>query len=202
VSKPSRDTAVIVLAAGAGVRLGGDKAQRTLGGRSLLDHVLGRLASHGFGEAVVVSGAYQPTPESIAGRARVVVNQRWAEGRTGSIQAGLRATPEGSGWLLWPVDVPLIKPSTLGALRAAIDADPGAQLFIPSYKQRRGHPVFLRPRFAERLAGLDPRASPRSLFAALDERELRHVEVDDPGVLLDLNTHEQLRAAERWLRSQ
>jgi choline kinase len=72
----------IILAAGAGTRLGTGrpKCLTQIGGRLLIDHQLDALAAAGVRSPVVVVGFQrEQVCDALRGRARVVVNERYAE---------------------------------------------------------------------------------------------------------------------------
>lgn len=87
-------TVAVLLAAGAGTRLGrGPKALLPHGGRPLVEHVAGVLADGGSDQVVVVIGAEAPRVAVAADlrAARVVVNDDWASGMASSLRAGVAA---------------------------------------------------------------------------------------------------------------
>ncbi len=141
MTEPGR-TAAIVLAAGAGTRFGGGKLLAGLGGRAVLDHVLGTLAEAGLAETVVVIG---PSSEGLADLAaargaRTCLNPRPEDGLSSSVRAGLRALAAGraagriEAALIALGDQPLIARSTLSALMAA-DVPSGRSIVVPRYAQ-------------------------------------------------------------------
>lgn len=182
----------LVLAAGASRRMGRPKASVWVGGRPALERIVRACRAFGMAPPRVVVGAH---PCSAPG-CRLVSNPRWALGRTTSIQAGLAAIGPAPAVLLWPVDVCLPGVEVLGALLEARRRAPGQALWVPSYDERRGHPVLLGPRAQAALRALGPHQPARDVvrrFAAAGQVE--HVVVDDPAVLVDLNRPADLRAA-------
>jgi molybdenum cofactor cytidylyltransferase len=104
------------------------------------------------------------------------------------MQCGLRAVPaEARGVIFSLVDHPAVQPSTLARLAAST-----APLAIPRLNGRRGHPVFFsRPLLAEFLA-LPPDASARAVVER-HAAEIDYVDVDDPGILQDIDDPEAYR---------
>ncbi|MCO5170840.1 MAG: NTP transferase domain-containing protein [Planctomycetes bacterium] len=185
-----RDVAPLVLAAGAGTRMGRPKASLPFGDTTALGLILDACAAAGLAPAVVVSGAAPEAVRDAERRGRVVHNPRWAEGRTTSLQAGLRALPaEAAAFLLWPVDVCLPGAAVVRALLAARDAAPGRLAWVPSRDHRRGHPALFARGVAARFLVLGPDDPARDVVRALAaEGALEHVPVDDPFVLRDMDT--------------
>lgn len=181
----------VVLAAGASSRMGRPKALCTLSdGRTFVGAIAGTALAAGCGELLVVLGpphadAIRP---ALPTGARVVFNPAPERGMLSSVQAGISALPPGTrAALIWPVDIPLVSPETV---RAVLDADPG-RLVIPTYGGRGGHPIRIP---ADRFAGLhalDPSRGLRGLIEA-DPGAVVRLAVDDPSVLVDVDTPEDL----------
>ena len=86
-------SAGVVLAAGASSRMGGTKQLLPVEGRPLLQRVVDAACASGLDEVVVVLGADADRIRSAAdlGRARVVINERYADGMSTSLRAGFAA---------------------------------------------------------------------------------------------------------------
>ena len=92
-------TTAVVLAAGAGTRLGrGPKALLPFKGTTLIQHAVAELLGGGCDEAVVVigAGAAQVRAVSLPPACTVVENPRWSEGMGSSFAAGVAAAIAGS----------------------------------------------------------------------------------------------------------
>lgn len=139
--------AAVILAAGAGTRMGGvAKALLRRGDRTFLERI---VETAGAGEAVVVVGP--PYGDAVAAHARalgarVVVNADPGRGMASSINAGFAGLDADAAWL-WPVDHPDVHADTLAALRAALGPHAVAR---PVCDGRGGHPPLVaRPLFAQ-----------------------------------------------------
>ncbi|MDO8447422.1 MAG: nucleotidyltransferase family protein [Rhodoferax sp.] len=169
---------VIVLASGRGERYaasGGTthKLQARLGDKSVLQHTL---------DAVRASGL--PWHLEDAGH----------PGMGDSIAAAVRATPQASGWLILPGDLPLIQSDTLCAVAAALsDRD----VVVPVYRGQRGHPVGFSARCGPELLGLKGNQGAAPVVSAHAAIELI---VNDVGCVTDIDTVEDLQAAARLLQ--
>lgn len=145
----------IILAAGRSSRLGRPKQLLPLGDRPVLAHTLASaLAAPLDGVLVVLGHAADDIRARIAfGPARVVVNDRYAEGQSTSLVAGVEALPpDAAAALLILGDQPLIGPAVHAALIAAYRRS-GAPIVQPSYDGQRGNPVVVAaPLFPELLA--------------------------------------------------
>ncbi len=93
-------TTAVLLAAGAGTRLGmGPKALLPFRGATLLAHAAGELLRGGCSEVVVVIGAAAGDVRAVPlpPRCRFVENPRWQEGMGSSFAVGVAAALDGQG---------------------------------------------------------------------------------------------------------
>lgn len=104
-----------------------------------------------------------------------------------SIAAGVMARPHARGWLVLPGDMPLVRPDTLAAVAAGLEHLPIA---YAQHAGRRGHPVAFGSALYSELSRLRGDTGARRLIARYPAQA---VEVDDPGVLIDLDTEDDLR---------
>jgi molybdenum cofactor cytidylyltransferase len=190
------EPAVVVLAAGAGSRYRGTrhKLSEKLGGDSVLAGTLRNAIASGMPVVLVIS-------EALIGEARglvapgnmVVVDTRsqtgWGMGD--SIAAGVSIHASASGWLVLPGDMPLVRPSSLRAVADALDQQPIA---FAQHRGRRGHPVGFGVELFSELVMLKGDEGARRL---LSRYPTAAVELDDPGVLFDIDTLDDLAAAQR-----
>lgn len=112
-----------------------------------------------------------------------------------SLSAAVRATPTARGWLILPADMPLVLPQTFLALAAALQS--GASAAQPVWQGRHGHPVgFAAGHFAH-LAALAGDQGARVLLSSLRAGgAVVDIPTIDPGVLLDIDTPQDLARAE------
>lgn len=129
----------LVLAAGAGRRLGRPKALVELAGERLVDRALRVLREGGCDPLLVVAGA---APIEVDG-ASVVVNADWSTGMASSLQAGLlaadRLPPEVVAVVVSLVDTPGIGADVVRRVVAAHRS--GAALVVAAYDGRLRTPV-------------------------------------------------------------
>jgi len=206
VTSPPPALEAVVLAAGAGRRLGQPKAALHLGGRWMLPSVVAALRQGGARRVLVVLG---PTArEAIAGLGDpgadlLVDNPRPEEGRTGSLHRALpHLSPELDGLLVHPCDVPLLSGLAVAALvqawaRLPDRAGLAARPVTPS--RRGGHPLLLGADRLEELRRLPPDRPLRELLHADPARRLDVPLAGDPGPFLDVDTPEQAAFLESLL---
>ena len=177
----------MLLAAGAGRRLGRPKALVEVGGARLVDHGVRVLADGGADPVVVVTGAAPVTVPGVI----MAVNPDWASGMGSSLAAGLRAVPAGcTAAVVALVDQPLVGPEAVRRLIAAHAA--GAGVAVAAYQGRPRNPVLLaRGHWPEvlRLAVGDVGARP---FLRAHPDLVTVVECGDTGQPDDVDTPEDL----------
>jgi molybdenum cofactor cytidylyltransferase len=117
----------VVLAAGEGTRFGGTKQLEILRGKPLVQHAVDAASAAGVGEIVVVLGHDALRVRhalDLPGGARVVVNERYADGQSTSLAAGLRALdPASKAAIVLLADQPGIAVRHVRALVTAFQAD-------------------------------------------------------------------------------
>ncbi|HSN19024.1 MAG TPA: NTP transferase domain-containing protein, partial [Usitatibacter sp.] len=129
----------------------------------------------------------------------VVESDRTALGMGASLAAAVAATDRAGGWIVALGDMPLIAPATIRAVRDALAE--GALLAAPVSASGgvRGHPVGFAAALGPELLALDGDVGARRVLERHRDA-LRIVTTDDPGILVDLDTPEQLAALAARLR--
>ncbi len=185
----------MILAAGAGARLGGvAKALLRRGGERFLGRIARLAGEVGVAAPIVVVGP--PHGDAVAAASRalglvVIENPDPARGMASSIALGFAALPEGAldaAWL-WPVDHPDVEIATLVRLRDALGAH---EVALPRWAGRGGHPPLITRGLWSRLA--DCAGLPAGARSVLATADVIAVEVDDPGVVRDVDTPADLGA--------
>jgi molybdenum cofactor cytidylyltransferase len=175
--------------------MGRSKALLAPAGRSFLSRVTDALLKGGCDPVMVVvrdEAGGEATEARALGLQRVV-NPDPSEGPITSLRAGLAALPADVTGCAWcPVDFPLVRSDTVAALLLSFAGAPDC-IVVPSHGGRRGHPVvFPRPLFP-RLA--EPGLAEGARTVVREHPHRVTVAVDDPGILTDVDTPEDYRAA-------
>ena len=181
-----RSVHLVVLAAGASTRMGHPKALTKLGGETALERIV--HAAEGM-RVVVVLGEHHDAVRA----ALPSLDVRWVRnpapemGRTGSLQRALLvARPP---VLVLPVDHPLVRADTM----RAVAAHPG-EWVVPTHGGRGGHPIKLGELGATAVLSAPPDAPLRDIPRMVG-LEVTRVEVDDPGILANLDTPDDVPAS-------
>lgn len=187
----------IVLAAGAGRRLGTPKALAQLGGESFLERAVKALRGGGVSKILVVGGCSFDEVERGASRlgVSVVFNPNWEGDMFSSVKVGVGAMgDEVDAFFVLPVDHPLVRPCTIRSLALAWRGRP--LYLVPTFAGRRGHPPLISSSLKLYLLEHEGEGG---LSAFLRRFEGREVPTWDKGVVMGVNSKEDLREAQRML---
>ncbi|MNU34654.1 Purine catabolism protein PucB [compost metagenome] len=182
---------VIVLAAGRGERFresGGatHKLDAQLGGVTVLERVLRTVAGSGLPWHVV-------RPDGVTSGATSGANP----GMGDSIASGVRGTPLAAGWLILPGDLPLVRADSLREVAGELASNP---VVVPFWNGRQGHPVGFGAGCYAALAALSGDTGAASIVRAHRQAgTARMLSLNDPGVVADIDTLEDLARAEALL---
>ena len=174
--------AVIVLASGRGERFiasggKGSKLQALLAGKPVLERTLDAVRESGLPWHLEDSGH---------------------DGMGDSIAAGVRATRDAGGWLILPGDLPLVRADSLRRVAAELVA--GYGVVLPACGGQQGHPVGFGPECREALLALTgPHGAAPVARAQQQANRALQLELDDPGIVTDIDTVDGLARAERLL---
>jgi molybdenum cofactor cytidylyltransferase len=188
---------VVVLAAGRGTRFEGQghKLAQALGRSCVLASTLEQVVAAGLSCVVVTTAALVPLAQQVIAARDIVLlppvgtHTQEPLGMGYSIATGVSARAQASGWLVLPGDMPLVRPDSLRQVAHAMSQHPIA---YAQHRGRRGHPVGFSAELYSELVKLSGDEGARRLIARYPAHG---VELDDPGVLLDVDTQADLSAA-------
>lgn len=187
----------ILLAAGESRRMGYPKPLLRIGDESFVGRTTA-IALNVTSTVVIVLGAHADRIRSaISSDSRIIVveNPDFKSGQLSSLKVGLAAAL-GAGAdavIVHLADHPLVSPATFRALLNNY-GDPTHPIVVARYQGRRGHPViFDRSVFAELMAA--PEDQGARVVVNADPERVMYIDVDDPGVVLDLDTPADLAKA-------
>ena len=182
----------ILLAAGSSQRFGGHKLSYLINGVPMaLQSAITLRAALG---AILVGMKPQDAlaPTLLEQGLNVILCDRAPEGMGGTLAQVVAAAPaDASGYIVALADMPFIHVDSIRAVAAALQS--GAPLVAPSYRGQRGHPVGLSAAYRDELLALKGDAGARDIIQR-DAALMQLIEVDDPGVLRDIDTPGDLTA--------
>lgn len=180
----------VVLAAGAGTRMGCPKLLMAVDGRPMVARVLELVERLPLDRRILVLGAHAEEvqlalfPSGDPGMWQVVPNPDWPEGMASSLRRAAEEVQDGI--LLFLGDMPWIPESAARAVLARAGDRPVA----PSYGGQRGFPVYLPPSLRPALLTLQGDVGARHLLADCDL-----IPWPDDGVIRDADRAEDLAHA-------
>ena len=182
--------AAILLAAGSSQRFGAHKLSH------LIDSVPMALKSaitlqSALGAILVGMRPKDALAPTLSGHGlNVILCDRAVEGMGGTLAQVVAAAPAGaSGYIIALADMPFVHVDSIRAVAAALQG--GAKLAAPTYRGQRGHPVGLGASYRDELLALKGDAGARDIIKR-DAALMQLIEVDDPGVLRDIDTPDDL----------
>ena len=181
----------VLLAAGAATRFGGGKLLHPLpDGVALAAHAARNLRDAGLEVVAVVRPGDFPLADMLEEEGCHVIRCADAvKGMGHSLAHGVGSARDASGWVVALADMPRVQPATARALADAIAG--GARVAAPIYNGTRGHPVAFAASLANELTALSGDTGARAVLERHRD-ELVLIEVDDPGVIVDIDAKDDL----------
>ncbi len=117
---------------------------------------------------------------------RVIVAHDAHLGMGHSLAAGVAAVTDWSYVLIGLADMPFVLPQTLLQLKAEMEAMTAPGIIVPTYADKRGHPVGFDSTFFADLRTLQGDAGAREVLQR-SASEVIEFPVEDPGILKDID---------------
>ncbi len=190
----------LLLAAGRSQRFGSDKRRAPLGGEPLLLRSVQRwleACDERLAPPLVVLREADEAERELADMLqRINVPSTFcAEAHLGmahSLAWGVLQTPRADGWLIGLADMPALQAASIRAVAHALRPQ---GIVLPTHGGLRGHPVGFGRDFGGELLQLRGDSGARAVLQA--HRDALHwLELDDPGLLLDVDQPQQLEQAQ------
>jgi molybdenum cofactor cytidylyltransferase len=184
----------IILAGGESRRMGKPKPLLRFGETTFLEQIVRVLRESDVDKITVVLGAGADTIRrsvDLSG-ADVVVNKDYRKGQLSSLIAGLRSiSSQTDAILVCLVDNPFITEAVVNTIVRKFK-ETQSPIVVPVFKRQRGHPtLFSRCLFKELLEAPEAEGARHVLYS--HEDKVIEVEVDEPGVLIGIDTPEDYK---------
>jgi molybdenum cofactor cytidylyltransferase len=185
----------IILAAGSSYRAGAFKPALLLADKPLIQHVLDGMSE--VCERIMIVGGHEfdklrPLFSDYRS-VELVENKNHQAGMFSSVKLGVSAVRSDSAFLI-PTDIPLVPSRVYRALLAV-----AGSVVIPTFSDRRGHPILLRRDIFLPILNEPATSSLRDVIRRCGSSLL---EVDSEEILLDVDTPEDLKLLEQRLESR
>ncbi|RBW67461.1 nucleotidyltransferase family protein [Bacillus taeanensis] len=188
----------IVLAAGYSSRANAFKMTLPLGQMTVLEQTISKfeglcsrvIVVAGFQAEMIEEEAAKISRKSVYSfQLKVVYNENFDEGMFRSIQEGCSEIKD-SSFFITPGDCPLVKKETVQLI-----AKHEENVVIPSFHYKGGHPIKLSSEVKQTILETDPESNLREV---LNRYEKTYITVDDPGVLMDVDTPDDYEKAIKY----
>lgn len=184
---------VIILAAGESTRFGSPKQLAKINNKTLIECVINSFRKAQVDEIIVVLGAHREEIQKILPSDVILaVNEQYKSGQTSSIKCGLQKLSKNcDNLLIAPVDLALIKPETIQKIIAEFQKS-DKLIGIPTFNAKKGHPPIYKAKVKSQIVKLNDN-EPLYLVNHSLIKETLLIEVDDAGILTNINTPDDLK---------
>lgn len=194
----SRRGTAIILAAGASVRFGTDKKAIPFANTTLLQYTV-KLYALVFSKLLVVLRERANTlPDSLPSHAEIVFATEAQFGISQSLRAGVLHAMSEPWLVVGLMDMPYVRVKTLECLANRME-NTTAAVVRPRFQRRYGNPVGFKQECFSHLCELSGDQGARPLFES-GEFNVEALNVDDQGILFDIDTPEQLQKFDEIFR--
>lgn len=176
----------VILAAGYSSRANGFKMEFEIEGKAILKRCIESLYDV-CNRIIVVSGYNHERIEGLVreySKVEVVYNENFHKGMFSSVKKGI-SNVKAERFFLTPGDYPFINKEVCTKL-----AEYSEEIVIPSFNKKGGHPILLNSSLIEEIL-MEDEDSNLKLF--LNKKLRTYVDVEDKGVLIDIDTEEEYK---------
>ena len=203
---PHNQTAGIILAGGSSTRFGRPKQLLKLKEKYLLDHVLSAALGSELNHIVLVLGHdHQNILQALETRTtqerlQVVINHRYLEGQSRSLQAGLQKIRQAFPAVMFLLgDQPLLNSNTIDHLLDRFRHS-GKDICVPVCEGKRRNPTIFNRVLYDQLMAIEGDIGARDIIRANPERVL-YLELDDPLCFFDIDSQKDFENLQSLLES-
>ncbi len=177
------DTEGIILAAGFSKRAKAFKMTLDIGGKTLIENCIEGMY-HACSRIIVVGGYRFENILPIVDKypkAELILNENYKDGMYSSVKKGLEYI-RGERFFLIPGDYPAVHMDVYESMLAT-----DGEIVIPTCKGEKGHPVLMKSYLIKEIF---QNSTCLSLRDFIDTKGFRTIEVQDRGILMDVDTME------------
>ena len=186
----------LILAAGSSRRMGSQKLLLPYGQSTIIETVIDNVLNSSIDHVMVVLGANQEEIQDTLEHKPVQFchNRKHEQGMLSSVICGIRALPpDAVTALIYLGDQPGIHPAVTNTVIEAYSEELFG-IVIPVHMHRRGHPLLVDMKYRKEIEKLDLEEGLRSLRHHFPD-DVLEVEVDEPEILVDIDTREDYKNA-------
>jgi molybdenum cofactor cytidylyltransferase len=186
-----QDNWAIILAAGSSSRMGSQKLLLPYNNSTMIETVIDNVLRSSINKVMVVLGSdIDEITRTIGKRpVEICINHEPEKGMLSSVMCGFKSIPEdANAALVYLGDQPNISPAITNMILQAYNEDLHG-IVIPVHNHRRGHPLLVDLKYRREIYKLDLEKGLRSLIHLFPD-DVLEVEVDEPGILIDIDTRQ------------
>ena len=189
-------TSCIVLAAGSSERLGTPKALlHFTTKKTFIEKITETYVKCGIQQVIVVvnNAMYRSIQDQqicLAPEVQLVINPFPGKGRFYSLQTGVDKLKPGNYCFFQNIDNPF---TSAEVLKSLIQNKNEADVIIPVFKSKSGHPVLISPAVARKISSISD--SQIRIDTFLKTFATKNIEIADGRILININTPEDLAEA-------
>lgn len=195
------DLAVIIVAAGYSSRMKEFKPLLPFGSVTTIEYVIQTFLDAGIENIYVVVGFKKEKIEAVLKKypVNIVINHNYDQGMYSSIKEGVSALESDyKGFFIHPVDIPLVKVKTLKMIIKGYEESKKGIIY-PSYQMKKGHPPLISSKYSENLLSFEGIGGLKAFLKKYDETDGYFVNVEDEGILLDMDYYEEYESIRKKL---
>ncbi|MEM4310774.1 MAG: nucleotidyltransferase family protein [Nitrososphaerales archaeon] len=184
----------ILLAAGEGKRMERIKPLVKIKGKPMIQIIFDKIKAAKVDEKIIVLGFMADTIINLFHfeDSKLIINKNFREGMGSSLALGIKALDSSSSaCLIFLADKPFVSIETINRI-IDIYYEYGGEIIVPCYKGDFGHPVLFDRKYYSELAKLKGDIGAKELLNKYADRLLK-LEVNDKGILIDIDTEEDLK---------
>jgi molybdenum cofactor cytidylyltransferase len=187
----------LVMAAGLSSRMGTNKLLVKINGKTVIEQTAAvAMASSVSGVTMVVGKAVDDIKTALSAYpVNFIDNPDYASGMSSSVKAGIRSVlnrKNVEAVLMMLGDMPLVSTATLNQLITEFENSRNP-IIAPRYQGRRGNPVLFSREVFSYMLTIEGDKGAREVLDSL-KHQVKFLDVDDPGIVIDLDTKEDLRS--------
>ncbi len=187
----------VILAAGESSRMKYPKPLLEIAGKTFTSIIVEKIHKAGISDIIFVLGANAEfIKENInTDKLTVILNRLWQEGQLSSLQAAIKEVRDRTeGIMVFLIDHPQIKILTIQKMIESYK-NTAADVIVPEYNGRTGHPVIFRHNVFEDLMKTSLSKGAREVIRDSKYNVIK-IKVKDPYIRQDIDTQEEFKNIE------
>lgn len=193
---------IVVLAGGKSTRFHRNKMLERLDSMSIIQSVVQVALQSKADEVVVVLGheAERIKEELKNFDCRIILNERYEEGQSSSVKAGVAAiSHEAEAVLILPGDVAFIRPDLIDVVIKKFE-ESKAPVVVAAYKGEPGHPILFHNTLFQEILRISEAGAGLKEVVERHTHEIKTVETGAEEVTIDIDTQEDFSKCRKFQR--